>query len=194
MLAEIEDALIAAIKTAQLGYVLGTVASYGGELADNENSLGLLVRQFPAVWITFNGDDKVAALGTAKDKWKVDVTFMLLVATTNKRGEKFTRHTAHAGSEVGAYQIIEDMRLLLLNQDLGLAIERFKPGPVKSLFNKKLLHQAMAIFSIELKTSYIITQPAEANQPDWLRTGFAYYLLPGDAVADATDLLTLRTP
>jgi phage gp37-like protein len=194
MIAEIEDALVAAVKSADFGYKLGTVASYGGELGGDDKALALLVRQFPAVWVTFKGESDPKPVGTARNKWKAAADFMLLVATHSPRGERFTRHSANATTEVGAYQIIKDTRLLLLNQDLNLAIDHFKPGAVKSLFNKKLLAQSMAVFSLELKTQYAISQPAEANQPDWLRTGFNYYLKPGDNIADATDLITLRTP
>lgn len=194
MIAEIEDALVAAVKAASFGYALGTVASYGGELGGDDKALALLIRQFPAVWVTFKGEADPKPVGTAKDKWLVDADFILLVATRNARGEKFTRHSANAATEVGAYQIIRDVRLLLLNQGLGLAIDRFKPGAVKSLFNKKMLTQSIAVFSLELKTAYVIKQPAEANQPDWLRTGFNYYLKPGDNIADASDLITMRAP
>lgn len=194
MIAEIEDALIAAIKAATPGYTLGAVASYGGELASDEESLALLIRQFPAVWVVFNSETNTKPVGTAQDKWLVDASFFLFVATRSVRGERFTRHSANAAMEVGAYQIIEDMRLLLLNQDLGLTIERFRPGAVKSLFNKRLLTESMAVFSLELKTRYVITQPAEANQVDWLRTGFNYYLTPPGTVINATDLITLRIP
>ena len=193
MIAEIEDALVAAVDAASFGYKLGTVAHYGGELAGDDKALAIVIRQFPAVWIVFQGESDPKPVGTAKDKWLVDATFLLLVATHSPRGEKFTRHNVSA-TEVGAYQIIKDARLLLLNQDLGLTIDRFKPGAVKSLFNKKLLTKSIAVFSLELKTKYVISQPAEANQPDWLRVGFNYYLKPGDDNADASDLLTLRTP
>lgn len=193
MIAEIEDALVAAIKAASFGYKLGTVDSYGGELGGDDSALAILVRQFPAVWVTFKGESDPKPIGTAKDKWRAEAEFMLLVATRSPRGERLTRHNASA-TEVGAYQIIKDARLLLLNQDLGLTIDLFKPGAVKSLFNKKLLNQSIAVFSLGLKTAYVIKQPAEANQPDWLRTGFNYYLKPGDDIADASDLITMRAP
>lgn len=193
MIAEIEDALVAAVKAASFGYKLGTVDSYGGELGGDDKTLAILIRQFPAVWVTFKGESDPKPVGTAKDKWLAEAEFMLLVAAHNPRGERFTRHGANI-AEVGAYQIIKDTRLLLLNQDLGLAIDRFKPGAVKSLFNKKLLTQSMAVFSLELKTKYVISQPAEANQPDWLTTGFNYYLKPGDNIADASDSITMRAP
>ncbi|MGZ8221773.1 MAG: DUF1834 family protein [Methylobacter sp.] len=193
MIAEIEDALVAAVKAASFGYALGTVASYGGELGGDDKALALLIRQFPAVWVTFKGESDPKPVGTSKNKWLVDAEFLLLAATHSARGEKFTRHSVSA-TEVGAYQIIEDTRLLLSNQDLGLTIDPFQPRGVKSLFNKKLLAQSLAVFSLGLKTQYVISQPAEANQPDWLRTGFNYYLKPGDNVADASDLITLRAP
>jgi len=193
MIAEIEDALVDAVKAASFGYKLGTVDSYGGELGGGDKALALLIRQFPAVWVTFKGESDTKPVGTSKDKWLTEVTFLLLAATHSARGERFTRHNASA-TEVGAYQIIKDARLLLLNQDFNLKIDRFSPGPVKSLFNKKLQTQSIAVFSLELKTKYVISQPAEANQPDWLRIGFNYYLKPGDDNADASDLLTLRTP
>lgn len=192
MIAQIEEAILAAVNAANFGYALGTVASYGGELEADEQAMALLLRQFPAVWVVFNTEATPKPIGTANDKWRVDTSFLVMAATRNLRGEKFTRHGVNASIEVGAYQIIEDLRLLLLGQDLNLDIARFTPGPVKSVFNKKLLNQTMAVFAMELKTSYVITKPDEANQLDWIRTGFNYYLKPGDDITDASDLITLR--
>jgi phage gp37-like protein len=194
MIAAIEDGLVDTIKSADPGYKLGTIASYGGELAVDEKNLALLIHQFPAVWVTFQNESDPKPVGTSRQKWSVEASFLVLVAARSGRGERFARHGANNANEIGAYQIIKDMRLLLLNQDLDLAIERFKPGGIKTLFNKKLMTASIAAYSCALKTKYVISQPAEANQPDWLRVGFNYYLKPGDDIADASDLLTLRAP
>ena len=193
MIAEIEDALIAAISAAPLGYTLGKVASYGGELASDTQSLAALIKSFPTIWVMFNGEETPKQLGTAQDKWWVKASFFILVATRNVRGERFTRHSANTTTEIGAYQISEDLRTLLIGQDLGLNIADFNPGPIKSLFNKKLLTESMAVFTVELKTQYVITQPADAGLPDWLTTGIGYFLNPADSVAVASDTLTMRS-
>lgn len=197
MIADIETAMLDAIKAADFGYQLGTVAGYCGELDGNEQGgdqfMGQMALKFPVVWVIFNGDDKVTPVGTANDRWRVDAGFLVIVVARNVRGQQFTRHSANADQEVGAYQIIEDLRLLLLGQDFDLAIARMKPGPIKRLVNKKTAKQAMAAYYLEFKTQYVIAQPYEAYLPDWLRTGFNYYLTPGDDIADASDLLTMRS-
>ena len=192
MIAAIEDAIIDAVKAADLGYKLGTIASYGGELAQDENALAVLLRQFPAVWVSFNHETQPVPFNLNKRKWLVTGTFLVLVATRSARGERFTRHSVAKGVEVGAYQIISDLRLLLLNQDLGLKIEPFKPGPVKSLFNKKLLNQTMAVYAVELHCKYVIEQPEEALRPAWTSINFNYYLRStSEAVPDAVDSFPL---
>ena len=86
--------MIATIEAAELGYKLGMVASYGGELAQDENAMAILLRHFPAVWVSFNNESQPVPVSVSKSKWLVTSTFLVLVATRSARGEKFTRHSA----------------------------------------------------------------------------------------------------
>ena len=199
MFAEIEDAIIARIAAANaavpgLGYKLSGVTSYGGELDDDLNRV---VRTFPAVWVTFGGSGKPKSVGTARDKWLTPATFVTMVAARNVRGERDTRHGLTVGGvikEVGAYQMMQDISLLLINTDLGLPIANLRPGTIRTLYNSKLNTQGMAVFAREWHTEFVETQPRtpiDPTDPMFLSVGINYYLMPGDNVADASDLTTL---
>jgi phage gp37-like protein len=200
MIAAIEDAIIGQIKTAAaalpgLGYTINSVASYGGEL---DGDLAQVVRSFPGVWVTYTGSGKPRPYSLEKSKWVVPVTFAVMVGARNVRGERATRHGLSVGgqtAEVGVYQMLDDIGLLLINQDFGLAIKRLAPGATRTLYNTKLNNQALAVFAREWHTEYIEAQPSvpiDVTNPDWLRLGINYYLTPGDALPDASDLTTLR--
>jgi phage gp37-like protein len=199
MISVIEDAIIARIKAVAsaspgLGYQLPTVESYGGELDDD---LAAVVRKFPAVWVTFAGSGKSRPSSTARNKWITPATFVVMVGARNVRGERATRQGLKVDGvlkEVGVYQMLHDVGLLLINNDLGLPVGNLKPGATRTLFNTKLNGQAMAVFAREWHTEFIETQPREPidpTDPMWLSLGINYYLKPGDAVADASDLTTL---
>ena len=200
MISAIEDAIIARIKAAAtatpgLGYRLPTVASYGGELDDD---LANVVRSFPAVWVAYAGGGKPVKTNTAGTKWKTPATFAVMVGARNVRGERATRQGVKVAGEikeVGVYQMLSDISLMLISQDMGLAITPLIPGAIKTLFNTRLNGQAMAVFAREWHTAFIETQPRvpiDPSDPMWLKLGINYYLQPGDAVADAADLTTLR--
>ena len=176
MIAEIEDALVLAIKKAPLGYHIGIVDSYGGELSGDENAMALVMKRFPAVWVAYSGETEPVAYSTAKNVWVTQATFTLFVATRSARGEKFTRHSVAAGVEVGAYQIAEDLRRLVVNQDFGLAIQPFKPGKIKSLFNKKLQAETIAVYAVEVRCKYLIKDVLPTSQSDLLSINFGLYL------------------
>ena len=203
IISQVEDALVATIKGAEFGYSLGTVASYGGELLHDDDAMALLLKKFPAVWVAFSSEREPEPVKLRKDKYIVDATFLLLVATRSARGELFTRHSASV-NEVGAYQLISDLRLLLLNQDLGLPIEAFRPGAVKNLSTKKIAGEIMAAFAVELKCKYVLDQrdgaaapgvhpigPAGGTVP-WTAIDFNFYLQStSEAAPDAVDSFPL---
>lgn len=202
MLAQIEDGILALIRNAAaaapgLGYKIPSIESYGGELDDLE-MLGQAVRKMPAVWVAFAGAGRPAAMGTQKDKWLVPLTFAVMVGARNVRGERFTRRgvtVAGQVREVGVYQLLEDMQLLLMRQDFGLAIDPLVPGTVKTLFNTRLDKEAFAIFAQEWHTKMVLAQPRkplDPSDPMWLRLGITYYLQPDDGIADASDTVTLK--
>lgn len=200
MITEIEDAIIARIVAAAaatpgLGYKLPTVVSYGGEL---DGDLEAVVRKFPAVWVTFAGCRASVKVDTQGNKWRTPATFVTMVGSRNVRGERSTRQgvkVAGVLTEVGAYQMLKDVSLLLAGSDLGLAITRLKPGAIKTLYNTQLRSSGLAVFAREWHCEFIETQPREQIDPtsaNWLSVGINYYLQPDDGVADASGEVTLR--
>ena len=188
IVAQIEDAMIALIKAQNFGYSLKTVASYGGELSGDADAIARVLVGFPAVWVTFKGEGKPISHDTQRHRWLVPATFSIYAGARNVRGERFAR--VGAIGEVGAYQIADDLRQLFLGKDLGLAIDYMNPGPRKTLFNANIKGNALAVQSVDFTTKYYLAVTPEA-EVDWLHTGIDYFLKPGDAVADASDLLTM---
>lgn len=182
MLAEIETALVAAIKGAAGLSYLKTVDSYAGQL---DEGLGEVIRSYPAVWVTFAGAGKPTR--TSHKTWKVPATFVIMVAARNVQNEKAAR--VGTANDIGAYQILKEVRALLLDQDFGLSIERLAPGAIKTLYNTKVGKDALAIYSQEWTTAFIDHAPTEAEVA-LLKVGINYLLKPGDEVVDASDTLT----
>ena len=90
--------------------------------------------------------------------------------------------------------MLQDISLLLINNDLGLAIGNLKPGATRTLYNSQLNGQGLAVFAREWHTEFIETQPRkpiDPTDPMWLKLGINYYLQPGDITADAADTVTL---
>jgi phage gp37-like protein len=184
MIAQIEDAIIERIKSAQgLGYTLRAVESYAGQL----ESLAEAVRMFPAMWVAVKGSGKPERIGP--EKWKVPLTVAVFVGSRNVRGERATRHGTV--DSVGSYQMLEDVQTLLTWQDFGLAIDHLTLGPWRTLANGKLQGQALSVLVQEFGTAYVLKRPTEENIQDLLRIGLNYHLTPDDGTADAEDLVTL---
>jgi len=88
--------------------------------------------------------------------------------------------------EVGAYQILKDVSMLLAGNDLGLQITRLQPGAIRTLYNTKLRNSGLAVFSREWHCEFIETQPREQIDPssgDFLKVGISFYL-PQDTSMD----------
>lgn len=183
MISQIETAIITAVKTAAGMSYLKSIDSYGGQF---DEDIAEVIRSYPAVWVSYAGGQKPKPLGV--DKWLVPATFVTFVAARNVRNERATR--SGAAGEVGTYQILSDLRTLLMRQDFGLAIDHLQPGAVRTLYNTRIRGQALSVFSQEWSTSFVekLATPAEV---DWLKLGLNYTLKPGDDVADASDLVTL---
>lgn len=184
MVSQIEAGIIGTLKSATGLAYLKKVESYGGQFDDD---LAEVVRAYPAVWVVFAGSGKPKPYDGKK--WLVPTTFAVMAAARNVRNEGATRRGSVG--EVGTYQILADVRDLLLGQDLGLAIDRFQPGPVRTLFNTRIRGSALSVFSQEFFTAYIAAPPTPA-QTELLKVGLNYYLKPGDDIVDASDLRTLR--
>lgn len=179
----IEDAMIDAIRAAQ---IVGTeeVNSYAGEFDDDVFEA---LRKLPAVWVTFGGANKPRRFGA--NRWRYDATFVSIVAARSVRSERAAR--AGTPGFAGAYQLLDHVHKILLNQDFGLPVLEFQPGAVKTLLNSRLRNEAIAAYTQEWQTAWVEQVPPESGKM-WLKQGLNYYLKPGDDDADASDLVTLQ--
>jgi phage gp37-like protein len=198
MFALIEDAMAAHIVEAKLPY-LRTVATYGGELDDN---LAETIRRFPAVWLAFQGEGEGQRLATSGSVFRIPATWVLLVAARNLRNEAATRKGDKVN--VGTYQMLRDLRALLVGQDFGLDMDNLRPGRVRSLVNARFQAQGVSVYSMEWHTRYdfrvtergtgapVGQNGQPATLPELSSIGINYHLLPDDGQADAVDLITLQ--
>jgi len=201
----IEEALITRLQSG-LGRMVTEVASYAGELDDD---LPTVVRRFPAVWVTFGGISKTEPYGASKDKFKATGQFVVMVGSRNLRGGSAARQGRDG---IGTNQLVMAVRKLLNQQDLGLEIAHFKPGKVRTLYNTRIEGAALQVFACEFDTAWIESAlennafPVQTDplfsgfagtvspaNPDLLQIGINYHQTPDDGVADASDLLTLRS-
>lgn len=187
--AAIEDAVIARIKAASdsnaLGYRFAEIASYGGEFDDE--TFFTQIRKFPAAWVTVAGS-KPKPISTRKVQLAPVIAVM--VGSRSVRGERQTRH----GSVTvpGSYQLLEDIRALLLGQDLGLAIGRLRMGADRTLYNTRLGKEGRSVLAAEFHTEATYTLPDPLADGVALEgIGLRYYLKPGDDVQDAADTVNL---
>lgn len=188
MIAVIEEAIKAVIAGANLPYK-PAVATYGGEF---DQGLEAVVRSFPAVWVVFGGQGPGKPLDTARKVWRFTAVFVVIVGARNPRSEAAARKGD--AKQVGSYAMLEDVRRLLLNNDLGLTIRELSPGRVRALVNAKLQNNAVSAYAMEWHTEYdvVLGQDFPAEPEMLERVGLDYHLTPDDGVADASDLITLQ--
>lgn len=147
MIAMIEEAIKGQIARAKLPY-LRTLATYGGEF---DESLATVVRAFPAIWVAYKGETEPKAVSTTKEVWRCPATFLVMVGTYSLQNEK-ARHGGEVN--IGAYQMLADVRALLLRQRFGLQIDKLTPGRTSPLINAKLKGQGIVAYAQEWKTAY----------------------------------------
>lgn len=200
MIGEIETAIVARIRAASdsgtLGYRIPSVATYQGQL-DDPGELAKLLPKFPAVLVTYAGDQEPAPRGRG---WEYKPVYTILVVARNLRNEAARRHGA-GPDEVGSYQLVIDLRALLVGQRLGLDIAALEPGRVRSIFNGRLKASQMSIYALTFSTAFA----GAASQPTGLAdfsTFHADWDIPGGATvqpplpaaeADARDTVYLET-
>lgn len=204
-ISEIETAIVARLA-AGLGKMVRTVAGYAGELDDE---LPNTIRAFPAAWVAFAGISKTEPYGTSRTQWKTTGQFQVMVGSRNLRGGSAARQGVDGP---GTHRLVEAVRQLLTQQDLGLAIARLRPGRVRTLYNSRIEGAAFQAFACEFETAWIETalpngdfpSPTDPlfmtfegattpDDPDLLSVDLNYHLSPDDGVADASDSLSLRS-
>lgn len=205
----VELAMVDRLKRG-LGKMVSEVKTYGGEFDSDE--LDSVVRRFPAAWVTFGGVHRTDPSNTSRAKWKSEATFVVMVGARSVRSEESSRHGGVAKAEVGTNLLISCVRHLLNQQDMGLKIREFAPGPIRTLFNTQVRGNAMSVYALEFRTAWVedtlylgaFPQGESEGQlgqvfedyggqidpptPDWTATLFSYFLKPGESTQpDAQD-------
>lgn len=197
MIQQIEDAIVALVKAASnagvLGYQFETAAAYG--LAADQIDRGVLA--YPAMWAIYAGD-RTAPEDAGGHQMRYSPTFMVFVAAEDWQSKTFTREKGDSLAP-GAYQLMQDVRRLLVGHNLGMPIQRLRPGRTTVV----PVEQNVSVISIEFETSYVEEiDPEIDGVHDFLRFRADYDVPPhGNVVpplpaqqADARDAVDLPGP
>lgn len=200
MIGAIESAIIARIKAASasgvLGYSLRTVASYGAEL---DGDLATVVPKFPAAWVVFGGESRPDE--RAQGGWVCRPSFAVVVASRSVRNEQARRQGGPAG-EIGAYQVVEDIRALLAGQDLkaelaalGVSAEitPLEPDEITAIFNGTSKGLQASVYAIGFTTDYDLAMaiPSSSDAVPFLRFHADWDVPPFNADADQPPIADL---
>ncbi len=171
MIAQIELAILAALKGAEaagvLGYKWKTSETYPEEwdtyLKDKRDW------RAPGHWVVFAGadDSYVTSMGRVRVE---GARFGLVVAAENKRSETATRHGgpgAAAAAEPGSYQLILDAIAILGGSTLGLDINALEPGPIRSVRPFEALKERnVSMFATMFVTAFEFTSLPSGEELD----------------------------
>lgn len=201
MIGEIENAIIKRIETASkngdLGYRYKKVASYGGELSDQDQLLKSVV-DFPFCLVLFTGMQRKRVVGGRSD---VTASFTVIVGARSLRNESDGRKGS--SSQPGTYQLGEDVIALLVNQNLGQKINAFQFVRMDPLLNDKAKNGLASIYGLEFSTGFVTPADVDTSSLDDFETFHANWDvpahgnvgpgLPDDLHADATTTVTLES-
>lgn len=187
----IEEAMLQRLRGAVRPYTGLTVESYGAQLDDE---MFAWIRTVPATWVTF---DKITeATRISRRLFRYTGSFEVLCAQ-RALGENDGRLGGPLQArDVGVYQLLEDNKLALVNQKLGLAIQPITPGAVRSVMKGLAQRDAMAIYAQVFSTTWVEEIPDSELTPDGdlVTVGLNYLIKPGDDTVDTSDLVTTRFP
>lgn len=135
---QIEDAMIARLEN-QISY-LRTCDSLGAFLVDEAEDLTI---RFPATYVVYDRGDYNHMVSGVQDKAMI---FNVVVMARNLRGSGAARRGE--GSDKGAYDLLEDARAALTNQNCGLDIDPLIPVDEEPIEGTR----DVAIYVIRFKT------------------------------------------
>ena len=180
MLTAIETAIINRItNAAALSYLL-SVESYGGQLEDSTFDMTSIL---PAVWVSLAGAGKPQQQGSGQ--FLTPAIFTVMGCAHSARGQEAVLPNGPA-AEICAYQIIEDVKTLLLMQDMDLDIDPLRPGAIRTLYNTRLRSSGLTVFAQDWHTRFVDAVPPEADETELLEVSLSYLSKPGDDVSDVS--------
>lgn len=199
-LSAIEQGIKNAIKDLGRNYI-ASIETYGGDF--DEDSLPQTIRNFPAVWTTFQGSGKPEQLSARK--FRIPLVFVTLVGARSLRNEEATRHGVEVDGQsfsIGTFQLLQDVQLALLNNDLKTygvcGIAPFTIGKIDKVFDKRTQDASISVLAQQWHTTLTITRSAserdfDANEAGWMqKVNVDYFFLQNNDIQDAADLITLN--
>ena len=135
---QIEDAIVAKLQaSAVLTALNATIASYHGEIDDLVKQAKQLTVKLPAIYTLYGGSNFDESANRSFDD---EMSFTVIVIAKDLRGD--------AKLEAAMYPILEEIKTVLIDNDLGLNIEPLHPIGIDSLLVTKMF----SIFAVEFKT------------------------------------------
>ena len=133
---------------------LREVKSYGGEFDDD---VQVIVKSFPAIWITFQGSGKPRKLSNNKTEYPL--TFVVMVGSRSLRNEETRRQGTIMN--IGTYDMLSFVQELLIGNNLSsVGIKGLEPlelGRTQTVFNTKTQSSSISVLAQEFTTQYTIT-------------------------------------
>ncbi len=98
----------------------------------------------PAAYVVFDSGSFTHGMARTQE---ISLTFTVVVVVENQRGNEAARHGA--GSSIGVYQLLDDIRAALTNQTLGLDMEPLFPVSIQGIAGS----ESLAVYGITFETS-----------------------------------------
>jgi len=137
---QVEDKLVAVMKAdAGLSAACKTIDSFSGEAADLVDQIEQMTALLPAVWAVFGGSIFTESANRSFDD---EMRFIILVAAQNLRSRAAAAH--------GVYEILELLKGLLTNNNLGFNIEPLHPISIDPI----AVTNRLAIYGVTFKTLF----------------------------------------
>ena len=159
MIAQIELAMLAALRAAATAGVLGynwlTLETYPEEWDSYFKEK--TDWRAPAAWVVFAGANNSYVTGAGNVRVE-GAQFGLVVAAENKRNETATRHGGPGAAEPGSYQLLLDAIAILSGSNLGLDIDALDPGAIRSVRPFDALKERnVSMFAAMFETAFEVT-------------------------------------
>jgi hypothetical protein len=120
-----------------------------------------------------------------QQSYRIPAILHVQIAFTNAKGEQDRIE--------GINPLVMGVILALMHKDLGLRLK--SPGLVPRRFRDvstdKDFKENKIVYDVEFACSWTIEPPNDDDDADLLTIGLTYFLIPGDDVADAEDIVTL---
>lgn len=188
---QVEQAILQQLRAVQRAYTGLMVESYAGQLDDE---MFEWIRRLPATWVTFDQVPQSKRVGV--HSWIMDGSFEVLCAQRTLRENDARLNDATKGAAVGVYELLEDNKLALVNQKLGLPIDPIQPGAIRPVMKGMVKGEPIAIYAQAFHTRWQEVYPDPDSVPagTLVTVGLNYFLRPDHNPAtdlpDKTDIAT----